>query len=161
MNYNKKKRSIHQIEIDIENYHQKNTKKVYSINYFKNIEYHPRLNPLRNDDKPILPDLNRFLNIEDSDNEKEVTEEKENIDVYVPRMLFIPLKSENQISLSQSSSESESIKSNQSNQSYQSNIIHKSKYAMKRKRVRQPLSTLTNQQSLNTSTTTLSKLSEI
>ena len=173
----KKQQPIKDEEINLENYNKKNIKNVFSINYFQSINYSPRLLPLKQEFRGILPNINRFLNINDSDEGEEGEEQEEVVvkkgikeekerkkvkkiekveevnDVLRPRMLFIPLKSAKQISLSQSSSGTES------NQSFHIQettypITNLTKYTRKRKLARQPLSTLTNQTSSTTSSST-------
>ena len=76
---------------------------IYSINDTRDYVIHPRLLPLISSDHEsyVMPNKNRFLNIEESDEDESIHESEEE----VSRMLFIPLKGENQISLSQSSTE--------------------------------------------------------
>lgn len=80
---------------------------IYSINDTREYVTHPRLLPLISSDHEsyVMPNKNRFLNIEESDEDESIHESEEE----VSRMLFVPLKGENQISLSQSSTETESI----------------------------------------------------
>jgi hypothetical protein len=80
------------------------TAAIYSINDTREYVIHPRLLPLIDDEIYQMPEKSRFLNIEGSD-EESINNESE---TEVSRMLFIPLRGEAAISLSQSS-ESESI----------------------------------------------------
>jgi hypothetical protein len=82
------------------------TAAIYSINDTREYVIHPRLLPLISDatESYPMPNKNRFLKIEESDEESINDSDQE-----VSRMLFIPLRGENQISLSQSSTETESI----------------------------------------------------
>jgi hypothetical protein len=112
---------------------------VFSINDLREYNTSPRLRPLIEDEKPRLPPIDRFLTLDTSDEDLE-NESESNVDV--SRMLFIPLRGEHQISLSQTSTESESVKS----------VDEHSTFQLKRKTaVRQALGVITNRQRRDTS----------
>jgi hypothetical protein len=115
---------------------------IFSINDLREYNPQPRLRPLIQDEKSHLPNIDRFLTLDDSSSDDEMGNEREKNDEYVSRMLFIPLRGENQISLSQTSTESESQM-----ESMKSGEVLISTFELKRKRpMRQALGVITNRQ---------------